>query len=273
MNKNLTFGLCALALIVAGCAPSAASIGTAIAQTQAAIPTATPAPTATALPTASPTTVPSVTPVPSATNTPLPTNTNTPSYTTTPLPTSTSPLPTGTPQAFAGAGDSVIDLPSHCICVAHITGNKGSRFFSVSTLDANGQDVDLLVNTTDPYDGYRPVDFLDTQQSVRLKVTATGAWAIVLVSLSDFDRLRAIPGHIEGLGDDLVILDGTNPDLLTISGNADSRFFSVSSWSRTANDLLVNTTDPYSGTVPVSHDAVLLEITASGKWSIDVTTK
>jgi hypothetical protein len=38
MSKNLTLGLCAALVALTACAPSAASIGTAIAQTQAASP-------------------------------------------------------------------------------------------------------------------------------------------------------------------------------------------------------------------------------------------
>lgn len=51
MNKNLTLGLCGLALVLAACAPSTASIGTAIAQTQAVAMTATHPPESTVGPT------------------------------------------------------------------------------------------------------------------------------------------------------------------------------------------------------------------------------
>lgn len=86
--KNLTLGLCVLAFILVGCAPSAASVGTAIAQTQAALPTvtqtvtntptATLTPTATNSPTNTPTVTATVSPTPSTTATAQPTATSLP---------------------------------------------------------------------------------------------------------------------------------------------------------------------------------------------------
>jgi hypothetical protein len=82
------------ALVLAGCAPSAASIGTAIAQTQSAAPTVAP----TTAPTATLTMVPA-TPTATATSTPTNTSTATSTSTTTPSPTPTIPAQTATPTA------------------------------------------------------------------------------------------------------------------------------------------------------------------------------
>jgi hypothetical protein len=38
-------------------------------------------------------------------------------------------------------------------------------------------------------------------------------------------------------------------------------------------DLLVNTTDPYEGTVPLASDTGVIEFEAVGPWSIEVTEK
>lgn len=58
------WGIVFLSLVFVACAPSQASISTAIAETQAAVPTQTPAPTSTVVPTLAPT--PTVTPIPLA---------------------------------------------------------------------------------------------------------------------------------------------------------------------------------------------------------------
>jgi hypothetical protein len=275
MNKFLVVGFAA-AVFVSGCAPSAAAVGTAIAQTQAMVPTSTvaPAPSATAQPTVAPSPTKTAQP-PTSTASASPAPSDTAAPTETPLPTATDLPPTATaaPLVFSGQGDSVIDLPHRCECVAHITGNKGHRFFAVETLDDNNKNVALLVNTADPYDGYRPLDFVSTEKSARIKVTATGAWSIELVDLFSYTRSVIVPGHMEGTGDDIVWLMGARPDLVMISGNERGRFFAVESWSTTARDLLVNTADPYSGTVPIAGNATLLQVTANDAWSIDITGK
>lgn len=84
-----------------------------------------------------------------------------------------------------------------------------------------------------------------------------------------------------------VTYEGTGPDVITIripggsglliadiQGNSDSRHFSVAalpaSGEPVADGLLVNTTDPFAGSVPVSHRAVYLEVDTGSQrpWKI-----
>ena len=70
----------------------------------------------------------------------------------------------------------------------------------------------------------------------------------------------------------MIILRGGTPDLANVTGNEASRHFSI--WGYGSNpDLLVNTSDPYEGTVILEEDTVVLEINAVGPWSIQVTKK
>ena len=66
------------------------------------------------------------------------------------------------------------------------------------------------------------------------------------------------------------MLIGSKPDLAKITGNTESQHFAVISYGKTS-DLLVNTTDPYDGTVILSSDVILLEINAVGDWLIEIT--
>lgn len=250
-------------LLVTACSPKAPSenmIQTAIAETKISNEQ-----TLEALPTK--TLRPSSTPKP--TNTLLPTLTPMPTKTKTLVPTST---PTPEPVVLTGTGDSVIDFINPFeMGVIHITGNASGRFFAVKAYTDDGQ-YDLLVNTGDPYDGFRPLDF-GRKHTTRFEVMATGDWKIELLPITSA-HLMVIPGEISGKGDDVILLLRGNftPDLAKITGNASSRFFAVKSYGQ-STDLLVNTGDPYEGTVVLSSDVIVLEVMASDSWTIKITTK
>lgn len=219
--------------------------------------------------TSQPTEPPPPTDTPEPTNTPEPSNTPLPTATPTEVPTPT-PLPE--PVVLTGSGDSVVDFENPFeVSIAHVTANAASRHFSIWSYDANGNQVDLLVNTTDPYEGIVLMDTEIDSFTTRFEVTATGVWIIVVDHLTAARELE-VPGTIEGVGDDVVILRGGTPDLANVTGNEASRHFSIWGYGSSA-DLLVNTTDPYEGTVILSGDTIVLEITAVGPWSIEVTTK
>ena len=213
-------------------------------------------------PEATDTSVPTDTPAP--TDTPTPTNTPRPTSTPTITP---SPTVTPTPIVITGNGDSLVDIEKGDEpAVVHIIGNSSSRHFSVVNYDAGGDQIDLLVNTTDPYEGIRPLDFRTDEHTAGFEVTAVGEWTIEVLTLSSIKRL-SVPGTIEGIGDDVVALIGGTPDRATISGNTASRHFGVFGYG-SGIDLLVNTTDPYEGTVRLDSDTLIIEVQAVGEWSV-----
>jgi len=219
------------------------------------------------------TTVPTDTPEPSKTIGPTITLRPTKTPAPTKKPTSTPLPPTATPEpvTITGSGDSVVDIENpYDYGIVHITGNASSRHFAVENYGSDGKQIDLLVNTTDPYDGVRPLDFGSSEHTTRFQVTAVGDWEITILPL-DAARVLFIPGKIEGKGDDVIILIGT-PDLAKIKGNVGSRHFAVLSHGN-GTDLLVNTTDPYEGTVMIASGMIALEIDAEGEWEIEVTGK
>ncbi|MBV6466758.1 MAG: hypothetical protein PGMFKBFP_02082 [Anaerolineales bacterium] len=193
---------------------------------------------------------------------------NTPESTNVPL------LPTTSlaPIILTGSGDSITDFENPFeFAIVHITGNTSSRFFAVKSYGNDGRMNDLLVNTTDPYDGIRLLDFGRGEHSTRFEVSAADGWSIEILPLSSA-RLLTIPGIIEGKGDEVILIKGAIPYLAKIKGNANGRFFAVKSYGK-YSDLLVNTTDPYEGTVKISSDVFVLEILASDYWSIEIITQ
>ena len=256
-----------LALTAAACgdadptaAPEVAAPAATAAVTEAADPTDAPASTATSEPT--PTVEPTDTPAPTAT-----------------------PEPTAIPEpvTLTGTGDSVIDAEGwQCQPgLVHITGNAGSDHFAVKNFDAAGEKLELLVNTTDPYDGWRPLDWMDDECTTRFQVQGAGDWTITLFPLApipEVDRHRmGIPGTYKGEGDDVIILawSSKTPDLANVSGNESEDYFGVMAWvsSRGSDQLLINTTDSYEGIVILDPTTFAIEVRAVGAWTVEVTAK
>ena len=170
------------------------------------------------------------------------------------------------PLVYSGTGDDVVQItPPEGKYVFRITGNQEERHFSVKAYDSFAEYIDLLVNTTSQYSG---VTYDPTQSTAMLEISATGDWTIELVSIYTMDAL--ISGNsISGEGD--AVLQVFAPVLTAdIQGNDAAAHFSVKSYDMDGGylDLLVNTTDPYSGTVMMGLDVSTLVISAEGPWTI-----
>lgn len=102
----------------------------------------------------------------------------------------------------------------------------------------------------------------------------------VFVSLVFSSTVRAqAHATYSGTGDEVVEIskpDQDLPALLVVSGNRDSRHFAVTAREDSGNwaGVLINTTEPYAGIVPVDlpprTNSALLEIKASGNWRIQL---
>lgn len=180
-----------------------------------------------------------------------------------------------TPQKYQGIGDDVfdVDLPHDFIGIVHITGNSSSNHFAVKNLDSANESINLLVNTTERYNGWVPLDWRAGEQTARFEVSAESAWTIEVFGLSAIEKL-SIPGSFSGEGDFVFAIIGGTPDIAVIAGNAISSHFAVKSYGSDGDiDLLVNTTDPYSGSVVLDAEALLIEITAEDDWEVEIRTR
>lgn len=172
-------------------------------------------------------------------------------------------------MVYDGSGDDVIDIqkpggPS-APALLYVRGNAESRHFAVKGYDATGSSTGLLVNTTDPYEGVRPLDFMQGEFTSRLEISANGPWYIEVRPISSARVIQA-PGTIEGIGDDVFRVSGRT-DTATIRGNDASRHFAVIVYGDERRRLVVNTTDPYDGRVIVGQ-AIMVEVDAEGPWAI-----
>jgi hypothetical protein len=127
--------------------------------------------------------------------------------------------------------------------------------------------MDQLVNTTDPYSGTTLLD-ANRGGTTQLEVQATGPWSI---TLTDLTYAPTFAGHAEGAGD-AVLISTASERTATITGNAAGRYFGVGAYGGSGSDgSVVNTTDPYTGTVPwPSGGNVFVVVTATDGWTIDV---
>jgi len=267
--KKVTVFLILVVLFLAACSPSDAVVQTAIAQTSAVsslsvVPVSTQPPAAVV-----PTDLPTPTDPPAATSTLAPTSTPIPTKTPTTQPTATA-LPE--PLVLSGSGDSIADLEwPYGLAIAEITGNSAKRHFSIVTLGDNNDYLDLIANTSDVYNGVSLVNFPDAVLR-RFEISATGDWTIT-VKPAAAAPLADVPGTFEGASTAVISLPSSGCDTATVTGNYDKSHFSIVAFSTDGDylDLLINTSDPYSGTVLCPLDAAYFQVDASSKnlWTIE----
>jgi hypothetical protein len=190
------------------------------------------------------------------------------------MPTAT-PAPVQESIILTGTGNAVVDVDKTSLgALVHIVGNDAGRHFAVTNYGAGNKKYDLLANTTDPYDGIRPLDFLDREHTIRFEVKGAGSWTIEIIPLDwirfrDEGRLIVVPGSYNSTGDDVFFVSG-DCDMATITGNDAGRYFGVHAWHGSGRDLLVNATDPFQGTVLMTKDTFAIEVVAVGSWSVDI---
>lgn len=232
-------------------------------------PTNTPLPTSTQSPTST------ITP------TPLPTNTPTPKPTATPKPTETL-KPTDIPKeseqddeiivdisieptllySFEGKGDDVITdvYIEKGKYVKFICMDEGHKSLKVYFED----DWDLLVNSTEPYEGTTFLH-IEYDTDVMFEINADEEWVLEI-----YDFGFCTNNDFSGTGDYVSPLFMPTSNVYEIKSKFDGHFSVKGYYGDFEWDLLVNTTDPYSGKVLFEPDeeVAFFVVTADGEWSI-----
>jgi hypothetical protein len=170
------------------------------------------------------------------------------------------------PQTFTGTGNTRIRISTRAPAIVHIvTANPAPQFFSVEAQDARGQRTDLLANTRTAYDGFRPINLLQTAVTTRLVVDASGEWRI------DVSPLSSAPTGTQGHGDQVLLLSGT-PTSMTIDGNDTGGFFAVDAYGSHTMELVADSLDPVHTSVRLSPLANrVLVVRADGDWRAQPT--
>ena len=180
-----------------------------------------------------------------------------------PSPTPT-PVVVSAPVKYSGSGDDVITIdPLPEGYVFDINGNSSGQHFAVTAYDAEGNQLDLLVNTTEPYSG---ITADRHQNAATLEIKAHGDWVVEMRSIYTLPVMS--PGETYSGSGDFILVAANPGSAATITGNPDSHHFAVIGTGRGVYDLLVNTTEVYSGTVKLSPNTAGFIVTAVGEWTI-----
>lgn len=168
------------------------------------------------------------------------------------------------PVENSGAGDSLVRVfgddggpPAVAVTASH----RGESKFVIKSQGDESYLTDLLVNTVRDYQG---TTFLEAGDFVRLQITADGSWNVTVRPIADLEEVST---PFEGKGDAVVLYSGP-ADEWKISHKGESNFV-VKQLSEDGDDLLVNKTGDYSGTVPVSGGPSIVVINADGGWTFD----
>jgi len=216
--------------------------------------TTTEAPTTTAAPTSQTETTTTV----AATTTPAPTTTTT---TTTLPPTTAAPA---APLDYVGSGDQVIQVqmpdPTSSVAIAAIV-YTGESNFAVWALDANLEQIDLLVNAIGGYAGTVPIGFRG-EEVAALEISAAGEWA---VQLKPIETAREMTDTISGTGDDVFVYRGDTA-IAHVTHDGESNFALI---GHPDAGLLINEIGPYDGTVRFEGEDIY-EVTADGNWTVAI---
>jgi hypothetical protein len=198
---------------------------------------------------------------PTVTPTVLVENTSVPELTPTPV------------AAITGSDNEVVemDLPSDFVGVIHVMGNEAGDEFLVRNFDRKGELIGILVSTNEYYDGIRPLDFLNTEDTGSLEITAVGDWRIEIFDIFDAPFLD-MPGNLSQSGDYVLVLGGGLPESALVKKEEAIGNFRILGYGRSI-DVLVDTNEPVEGVFSINPDIVVLEIQARGEWTLDVTPR
>lgn len=203
---------------------------------------------------------------------------NAPTSTPTPLPPTSTPRPTITPTPapqpiiLTGSGDAVVDVQKWTSVALMRATYNGERNFIVENFDAAGNQIDLLVNTIGSYSGNQLIDIYDGERTARFSIKASGPWEIQILPISAI-RTEMVPGLIQGVGDDVIALQGGVSDLFTADASQATSNFIVYALSQDDYYLVFNEIAPYTGAVIAKGRTLLIQVKATGNWSIDITAK
>jgi len=176
------------------------------------------------------------------------------------------------PVLYTGTGDTVlkIERPGDKACLMHTEGNASSSHFAIVSYDANGERLELYVNTTDPYMGTRFLDVKNGDTTSMLEITADGPWSIELQPVAGLyliERMLQPPAKRSGIGDEVLLVNGS---ATTIVGTHEGRgnFIVLAHGGR--SKLVFNEIGNYNGMSLLPDGTVILEVRTEGQWIIEL---
>lgn len=173
------------------------------------------------------------------------------------------------PVELKGWGDKIarFDIPVGIPAIADIR-HIGQGYFGVSALGADGEQLDLLVNTSGKYEGTVLFAEDDGEHAVAFEISADGRWEGTIrpaMAARQWDTT----GPLDGTGDDVVLLSAPVAGFASteITHRGDGYFGMQAYTADGSRELLVNDAGPYEGEVLLPDGTVLLQINAEAGWT------
>jgi hypothetical protein len=177
---------------------------------------------------------------------------------------------------LSGTGPAVEEftIPEGIAAIASMT-HDGEENFIVNTVDAQGEQVDGLVNEIGEYAGTVLINGginADNDHPVAFEIEADGDWKIAVNPVADA-RPWDPTSNLAGEGDDVVLVSPPPSGLTTIelAYEGDSNFI-VFAYTDDSFDLLASEIGDFTGEVLLPAGTVLLEISGhGGTWTATPT--
>ena len=194
--------------------------------------------------------------------------------TTVPLATPTTTVPPATtttigfePITINGSGSEIVSFraPDDLATVLRVT-HDGRGAFSVTTLDADAETIEVLVDTEGPYQGSRAVNLLVGDVISAISVLAEGDWSITAIYLGALERSV---GEAMGSGDDVVLMDITSP-AMAIRHEGEGEF-SIYMWTFDDQGYVVQESGNVDMTASVPVGSAVIEVEADGEWRLSAS--
>ncbi len=174
-------------------------------------------------------------------------------------------VPIAPPTTYSGFGDATVAITKPAgtsSVIATISGGTPGRHFGVHALDGSKQ---YLVETEGVYQGSVLLDGNGGNTTQLYVFARKSPWTI---TLSDPRTAPTITGGTSGTGDTVFIYDGAG-GLPTVTGGAAGTPFQVLAFGGgQLHGGLVLATGPYSGQVRWPAGVALINVLATGPWTI-----
>lgn len=177
--------------------------------------------------------------------------------------------PVPKPVTYQGTGSKVLKIrrPESGDALIYVKGRPGNGMFTVFGLDANGNRNAFVITSLEAYEGTRMLDTVSLSPTVSLEIEAGGPWTVRILSARS---AKSFGGTMSGTGDSVVRYTGPAGVAAMRGGRAMRPFVVLTRGSDGFPRMVVATVGPFEGEKSFPRGPVLVEVQATGRWSIRV---
>jgi hypothetical protein len=192
------------------------------------------------------------------------------SSTTTSTSTTTTTKPPIAPVSYQGRGAAVLDVKLDAGQLVMDATHAGRSNFIVKPIAPDGKSGSSLINEIGNYGGR--ILIADPTKVVALEIKADGAWTFTFDGVGAL-RVAKVGETYVSEGDDVLLVEPASKGLTRAAFTATDSNFIVRPYNAQGRSLssIVNEIAPWQGTVVVPAESRLLQVTATGRWTMALT--